>query len=93
MRIKLKTRNVLAVPMVGINQSTGRKVPRIDPMVEIAYILPDMLPACSGDRMASRMANGDTQPSSVTGMLKRINTTKNEPSITAVDKCSTAFAA
>ena len=79
--------------MVGIKHRTGRKVPNIEPRVEMAYIRPDIRPAWSVWVMANLMAKGETQPNNVIGTLNKTNTAKKEPNMTAESKCSTASTA
>ena len=86
-------RKVRLVPMTGIRISTGRKVPMMLPIVEMAYMRPDTCPAVAVSSIASRMAKGETVPSSVTGMANRMSITPNEPTSSAAWMLNTARAA
>jgi hypothetical protein len=90
---RANVRKVRLVPMAGIRASVGRNVPRMLPTVEMAYILPETLPEVSLSWIASRMAKGDTVPSSVTGTANSTIITPNEPISTAAFTFSTARAA
>ena len=60
--------SVARVPMAGTSTSTGRNVPTMLPTVEMAYSRPATDPAVSTSFTDSRIAHGDTVPSSVMGM-------------------------
>ena len=62
-----KTRNVRRVPTSGISTSAETSVPTRLPAVESAYRRPATVPASSTFDTASRIAHGDTAPSSSTG--------------------------
>jgi len=47
---------------------------------------PDTFPACDTSSTARRMANGDTQPSSVIGTLNRMSAATNDPASSAALK-------
>src|SRR5207253_5484063 len=61
-RARPKPSRVGRVPQVGMNQKTGRNVPRMLPAVDSAYTRPAVLPPVSTSRSRSRIAKGLTQP-------------------------------
>src|SRR3989441_5213762 len=84
----LKMSSVRRTPNVGISQSTGRNDPRILPVVEIAYNDPLVRPLCPTSLVTSRIANGDTRPSKVTGMAKRRIVPRRELKKILTETCS-----
>ena len=54
---------------------------------------PAMLPACRESVTAKRIANGEAQPSNVTGAANKINTPRNEPPATSAFSPAMASAA
>ena len=58
------------------------------PIVERPYSRPDTAPAFSTDGSASRIANGLTMPSSVTGTAKSASAAKKEPTAAPSDAVS-----
>ena len=81
------------VPANGITTSTGMYVPSKLPSVEMAYMRPLTRPASLTSRTARRMANGDRQPSKVTGMLRLRMTSRSEPVIAPTLMMANAAAA
>ncbi len=55
-----KNKKVRYVPISGINTSTGKNVPKKDPIVEIAESFPDTFPTELASFNANFIANGDT---------------------------------
>jgi hypothetical protein len=83
---------VRCVPANGMNTIAAPNVPRMLPIVESPYSRPDTAPAFSTDGSASRIANGLTVPSNVTGTAKSASAAKNEPTAApsdAVSSCCT----
>ena len=78
-RARPNTSMVGRVPKVGINQNTGTNVPRMLPTVDSAYTRPAVLPPVATSVRRSRIANGLTQPSKVTGTANRSTTASSVP--------------
>ena len=78
-RASAKVRNVRRVPTSGMSSSALRNVPASEPNVEMAYRRPEVLPASSISSSARRIANGETMPSTSTGVATSASTPMSEP--------------
>ena len=74
-----------------MNTIAAPNVPRMLPIVESPYRRPDTAPAFSTDGSASRIANGLTVPSSVTGTANSASAAKNEPTAAPTDAVSSSL--
>ena len=74
-----KTRNVRWVPTSGISSSADEERADERADVEMAYIRPAVSPESSTACSFSRIAHGDTAPSSSTGMATSASTPNSEP--------------
>src|ERR671911_2015895 len=90
---RAKIRKVRRVPTSGIRTSAESSVPSSDPAVESAYSRPATVPASSTEWTASRIAHGETVPSSSTGIATRTTTASSEPTKAPAEISSSAFTA
>ena len=88
-----KTRNVRRVPTSGIKTSADSSVPTRLPAVESAYRRPATVPASSTFDTASRIAQGETAPSSRTGTATSTSTASSDPTNAPAEISSSASTA
>jgi hypothetical protein len=88
-----KMRKVRRVPTSGMNRRAEPRVPTREPAVDSAYSRPATVPASSTLDTASRMAYGDTAPSSRTGTATSPSTPISEPTNAPADTESSASTA
>ena len=81
---------VRCVPTTGIATRAAPNVPRMLPIVESPYSRPATVPAVSTVGSASRIANGLTAPSSVTGTANSSSAARNEPTTAPIDAASSS---
>src|SRR5579884_4323471 len=73
-----------------MSQRTGKNAPRMLPSVEMAYREPLTRPLCFTSFVTSRMAKGETRPSSVTGTANSKIVPNSELTKTLTETCSMA---
>ena len=72
-------RNVQRVPTSGISASAATKLPTSPPAVDSAYSRPVASPATATERTLSRIAHGDSAPSTSTGGPTSTSSASSEP--------------